>query len=247
MRYDEKLTAASLLTVVLFTAQALACGMDPLTMHVIDAASPDESRSQKGIEGLRKRGYEGLNAILSNYRHAIVNKTKPADWEQTRKVIDAVAKQRDAHASRLFWHTDMEAARLVAKDENKPMLSLRLLGNLDDEFSCANSRFFRTVLYANAEVSSALRERHVLHWESVRPVPRITIDFGDGRTLNRTITGNSIHYILDSNGKPIDALPGLYGPKAFLKGLERAQGVIRAMAEAPKKKREDVLKRYHLT
>jgi hypothetical protein len=47
----------------------------------------------------------------------------------------------------------------------------------------------------------------------------MTIDFGDGRKLERTITGNSIHYILDPNGIVIDALPGLYGPNAFLAAL----------------------------
>ena len=49
-----------------------------------------------------------------------------------------------------------------------------LLGRLDEELSCANSRFFRTVLYANAEISAHLREHFVLHWQSVRPVPRIS-------------------------------------------------------------------------
>ena len=46
---------------------------------------------------------------------------------------------------------------------------LRLLGRLDDELSCANSRFFRTALDANAEVSAYLREHYVLtlqHWIS---------------------------------------------------------------------------------
>jgi hypothetical protein len=70
----------------------------------------------------------------------------------------------------------------------KPILSLRLLGKLTDEFSCANSRFFRTVLYPNDEVSAVLRDRFVLHWRSVRPVPTVTIDFGDGRKLERTLT-----------------------------------------------------------
>ena len=30
-----------------------------------------------------------------------------------------------------------------AQRTNRPILSLRLLGNLTDDFSCANSRFFR--------------------------------------------------------------------------------------------------------
>ncbi len=55
----------------------------------------------------------------------------------------------------------------------------------------------------------------MLHWQSVRPVPRVTIDFGDGRKLERTLTGNSAHYVLASDGTPLDVLPGLYSPLAF--------------------------------
>jgi hypothetical protein len=46
-------------------------------------------------------------------------------------------------------------------------------------------------------------------------VPRVTIDMGDGRKLQGTITGNSIHYVLDSRGRVVDALPGLYAPRVF--------------------------------
>ncbi|HXQ71923.1 MAG TPA: hypothetical protein VN844_15620, partial [Pyrinomonadaceae bacterium] len=108
-------------------------------------------------------------------------------------------------------------------------LSLRLLGKLTDELSCANSRFFRTVLYSNTEISSVLRDRFVLHWQSVRPAPVITIDFGDGRKLERTITGNSIHYVLDSSGQVLEALPGLYGPQAFLRGIADAEDLFKSL------------------
>lgn len=53
-------------------------------------------------------------------------------------------------------------------------------------------------------------------------MPRITIDFGDGRKVERTITGNSIHYILAADGSVVDAIPGLYGPAAFLRELTTA-------------------------
>jgi hypothetical protein len=76
-------------------------------------------------------------------------------------------------------------------------------------------------LYANEQVSNLLREQFVLHWQSVRPVPKVTIDFGDGRKMERTLTGNSVHLLLDSEGRFIDALPGLYGPGAFLRELNR--------------------------
>ena len=73
--------------------------------------------------------------------------------------LDAVGQQRDCYASQLYWFTDLEQAKAAAKASGKPILSLRLLGRLDEEFSCANSRFFRTALYANGEVSKVLRDQ----------------------------------------------------------------------------------------
>lgn len=74
-------------------------------------------------------------------------------------------------------------------------------------------------MYPNAEISKYLSDNYVLHWKSVRPAPKVTIDFGDGRRIERTITGNSIHYTLDASGNIIDALPGLYSPQEFLRFL----------------------------
>src|SRR5690606_23913003 len=77
---------------------------------------------------------------------------------------------------------------------------------------------------------------------SERPVPRISIDFGDGRTLERTITGNSVHYVLDAQGRPLDAIPGLYAPTAFLEQLQSARNLHGALASDD---RENILRDYH--
>ena len=138
-----------------------------------------------------------------------------AAWERLRAAVDGVAAQRDAWADKLYWYTDLDQAKAAAAREHKPILSLRLLGRLDSELSCANSRFFRTTLYPDPAVNDLLRERFILHWSSERPVPVVTIDFGDGRT----ITGNSIHYVLDEQGRPIDGIPGLYSAGEFVKQL----------------------------
>ena len=44
-------------------------------------------------------------------------------------------------------------------------------------------------------------------------------DYGDGRKIERTVTGNSIHYVLDENGEVVNALPGLYSPNRFYQFL----------------------------
>jgi hypothetical protein len=63
----------------------------------------------------------------------------------------------------------------------------------------------------------------VLHWSSERPAPHVTIDMGDGRTIERTITGNSIHYVLDASGNVIDAIAGLHTPIDFAARLASAR------------------------
>jgi hypothetical protein len=136
--------------------------------------------------------------------------------------LDRICNQKDAHTTLLYWFTDLPAAIAEAQRTQRPILSLRLLGRLDEELSCANSRFFRKLLYPEARINRVLRERFVLHWESVRPVPRVTIDFGNGKKLERTLTGNSAHVVLDMFGRPVDALPGLFSADVFLQLLVRA-------------------------
>jgi hypothetical protein len=159
--------------------------------------------------------------------------------------IDQVGGQRSCTVSRLYWYTDMDQAKAAATRMGRPILSLRMLGKLTDEYSCANSRFFRTALYSNKQISGYLRDHYILHWHSVRPVPRVTIDFGDGRKLNRTLTGNSAHYVLTGTGQPLDVLPGLFGARQFLAWLERVQNLYTAYVGADESQRTQKLVEFH--
>lgn len=237
--------AAVLAFVVLGFSPCFAGTENQLRAYAVKAISENEGEARAAIAALRDAGPAGLQAVFETHAAVIQKKSADPAWSRVSATLDAVAQQKDADASHLYWYTDFEKAKTAAKESSKPILSLRLLGKLDEEFSCANSRFFRTVLYANDEVSKVLREQFVLHWQSVRPVPKVTIDFGDGRKLERTITGNSIHYILDSDGRPVDALPGLYGPKAFLRELERAEQCANTLASTEPATREAILRRYH--
>jgi len=202
------------------------------------------------IAELRAMGPAGLDVLMNRYaaeikQHIANPSTAPDDeWQRITTDLDTVAQQKNSYISGLYWYTDLESAKKASAASGKPILSLRLLGKLTDEFSCANSRFFRTVLYPNVEVSAALRDRFVLHWQSVRPVPKVTIDYGDGRKLERTLTGNSIHYVLDSEGRPIEALPGLYGPQAFLRELEKAETFFKSIAARPAEQQRAITKSY---
>ena len=229
---NSKFYFLSLLLLVLFSAQT-------------------SFATEPTVEELRSMGPAGLQVLMTRHageinRH-IANPSLAPDeeWQRITTALDTVAQQKNSYLSGLYWHTEMESAKRAAAASGKPILSLRLLGKLTDEFSCANSRFFRTVLYSNTEVSTVLRDRFVLHWQSVRPVPTVTIDFGDGRKLERTLTGNSIHYILDSQGRPIDALPGLYGPQAFLRGLTNAETFFKSLTGKNDQQRNFMLTMYY--
>lgn len=224
--------------------------------NIAQAMSDDEVAAARAIAAVRSAGPEGLAAFCAAYRDDLANlRDKPAclctaDSHERRlaDTIDRIAGQRDAAQSQLYWFTDFAAAREAALRTGKPIVTLRMLGKLTDELSCANSRFFRTTLYVDEKVAAYLRNECILHWESVRPVPKITVDFGDGRRLERTITGNSAHYVLDSEGRVVDCLPGLYSPKAFLDGLTRAAAVAqRSMQIDDAQERQAMLANYHRT
>lgn len=237
-------------------AAVWACGgYGSPAIKAAELAVADEDESLALAAELRAMGPDGLEAILAIRDAAAAEETPQADalvppkpserLARLDRLVDQVAGQRGASASRLYWYTDLDAALAAAKASGKPVLSLRMLGNLTDECSCANSRFFRTTLYSNAELSKHLRENFVLHWRSVRPVPKVTIDYGDGRKLVRTVTGNSIHYLLDADGRVIDGLPGLYGPAAFRRWLDDAAAVAKTTAEMNDRQRGDYLVAYH--
>ena len=163
------------------------------------AVSESPAKSGPAIAELRAAGPAGLQNLFELYgpeieRH-IANPLEPAtpEWQRLSAALDAVSQQKDSYLSGLYWYTDLAQAEAAAKSSGKPILSLRLLGKLNEEFSCANSRYFRTVLYSNADVSQALRERFVLHWG----------EMGARWGVNRSVA--QIHALLWLVGRPLPA------------------------------------------
>ena len=236
-----------------FASVALAGGLDGKEVNSI--LYGEAGQAEAAIGRLRAAGPEGLASLLDakkeideQIRRTLATNSPPdysSVFARLSNAIDRVGGAKYCTSSRLYWYTDFEQAKAVAQKSGKPILTLRMLGNLSDEFSCANSRFFRTTLYSNAEIAKTLRERFVLHWRSVRPVPKVTIDFGDGRKMERTLTGNSIHYVLMPDGQVVDAIPGLYGPKAFLKQVTRGEALVCLLADASAERRNSLLADFH--
>jgi hypothetical protein len=84
------------------------------------------------------------------------------------------------------------------------------------------------VIFSDPEVSAFIRTHFVAAWESVRPVPVVEIDFGNGHKLKRTLNGNIATYICAPDGRVLDIIPGLVEAKAYLRELQYALNLYRA-------------------
>jgi hypothetical protein len=77
------------------------------------------------------------------------------------------------------------------------------------------------VLFSSDTVANTINAVFEPVWESVRPVPIVTIDFGNGTTITRTLHGNIATYLCDARGTVYDVLPGIYEPNEYLKQLNQ--------------------------
>jgi len=77
------------------------------------------------------------------------------------------------------------------------------------------------VLFSDETVAAFINENFEATWQSVRPVPIVTIDFGGGHVLHRTLNGNIATHVCTADGKLLDVLPGVYEPKTFLDRLDQ--------------------------
>jgi hypothetical protein len=216
----------------------------PTALHAYaaQAVAGDAKAAADACEHLRANGPAGLDALFAENRDVISRGATDPRWPRVTAAIDRVAAQKDAYATRLYWYTDLEEAKAAARASGRPILSLRLDGRLDQG---SGRRLSRTSIYADPAVSALLRERFVLHWETGRPAPTVTLDFGEGRTLERKVTGGSVHYVLDADGRPVDALPGEAGARAFRAELSEDADLERAVRGLAPAERADRLAKHH--
>src|ERR1041385_2656406 len=97
--------AAVIIMVFCFPAAVAptALSLDTLAKQAI---SPTDSPA--AIEKLRAAGPAGLDALFSVYADRLPKTSRPStdpDWEKIRAAFDAVAQERDAYASHLYWYT----------------------------------------------------------------------------------------------------------------------------------------------
>jgi hypothetical protein len=103
------------------------------------------------------------------------------------------------------------------------------------------------VLFSQASVADFINANYEPVWEMVRPVPTIRIDFGNGNILTRTLHGNILTSVCNSDGLVLDALPGIYAEKTYLDRLNQLRLLAAYVKTKPADKREAVLVAYHKT
>lgn len=77
------------------------------------------------------------------------------------------------------------------------------------------------MLFSDEKIVQALNNRFEPVWVSLRPVPIVRIDFGNGSVITRTLHGNIASYVLRSDGVVVDVLPGIYEPSAYYDNLDQ--------------------------
>ncbi len=99
-------------------------------------------------------------------------------------------------------------------------------------------------MFSNDDVASFINRNFEPVWESVRPVPIVRIDFGNGTVLTRTLHGNIATQVCTADGRVLDILPGIYEPQSYLHSLNQFRllhnYVVRAKDQGAAR-----LKEYH--
>lgn len=142
------------------------------------------------------------------------------------------AHSKKTNVNGVGWFASLPDALAEAKRTGKPILLLSMFGRLDEDMPCANARTLRATLFKDPEFKKFVTYEAIPAWEMVRAVPKVVIDFGDGKKIQRTVRGNAVMYLLNSDGKVIDAFPGVYAAHAFLPEIRTSIETL-AHANAP--------------
>lgn len=101
------------------------------------------------------------------------------------------------------------------------------------------------MLFSNDQVADYISKHFEPAWQSVRAVPMVHVDFGNGAVVHRTLHGNIATYVCNEEGRVIDILPGLYSPAAYRLALEKLEQIAAYSAKLVPDNRKIALRAYH--
>jgi len=100
-------------------------------------------------------------------------------------------------------------------------------------------------LFSRDDVATFVNRYFEPVWESVRPVPIVRIDFGNGNLLTRTLHGNIATYVCSADGQVLDLLAGIYTPTVYLTRLQQFRLLADYVDQQGAAKRAERLRDYH--
>jgi len=101
------------------------------------------------------------------------------------------------------------------------------------------------VLFSREDVALFINRHFEPAWESVRPVPVVRIDFGNGNVVTRTLHGNIATSVCAADGQVLDLLPGIYAAKPYVERLGQLRLLANWVDQQGKDQREVRLREYH--
>lgn len=100
------------------------------------------------------------------------------------------------------------------------------------------------MLFSSDPVVKFIHDTFEPAWESLGPVPKVTIDFGNGKTITRTLNGNVATYVCLADGSVLDVLPGIYAPAEYRRQLEQLF-LLTQFVQQENRRIPEPLKWYH--
>ena len=104
------------------------------------------------------------------------------------------------------------------------------------------------MLFSSSEVAGTINDAFEPAWESVRAAPLVTIDFGNGHVVKRTLQGNIATYVCGPDGTVYDVLPGIYAPDIYRTQLQSLAALAASLRSKPGTAAPDLtarLRDYH--
>src|SRR5690606_29131543 len=115
-------------TLVASESQTRFLSVARLNVWTQQALSEQPLEGNEAIKALRTAGPEGLEVLVSSHAALLERALKLSpqeraghpEWKRLKNALDQVGAQCDNWAAKLFWHTDLEAAKTQAQKEGKP-------------------------------------------------------------------------------------------------------------------------------
>jgi hypothetical protein len=101
------------------------------------------------------------------------------------------------------------------------------------------------VLFSDASIAGYINRYFEPVWESVRTVPLVRIDFGNGTVVTRTLHGNIASYVCTADGQVLDILPGIYTPAVYQDRLYQFRLLANYVDQRGKENRETRVREFH--